>query len=212
MRGGGDPFRGVREAFARVNYNAAPTQLLPVYRIDRERGPEIAALRWGLIPSWAKDAAIGSKMINARGDTVAEKPSFRSAFKRNRCLVLMSGFYEWKGVAGKKVPHFIHLLNQPTMACAGLYEWWRPKDGDPIESFTIITTEPNELMATIHNRMPVILPAERYDTWLDPKAEPEAVKALLTSYPAEEMRAYPVSTAVNSVKNNRADLIASVAE
>ncbi len=163
-RGGRDPF-GAR-------YNAAPTQRLPVYRIHPENGPELARLRWGLIPSWAKDPAIGAKCINARGDTVAEKPAFRAAFKRRRCLVPMMGFYEWKKTPAGKVPHFIHLMNEEVFTVAGLHEWWPGKDGaEPIETYTIITTEANEMMAGLHDRMPVIIPKIVWTEWLDPKYE-----------------------------------------
>jgi len=131
-RGGGDLF-GPR-------YNPAPTQRLPVLRIHPDRGPELVQLRWGLVPSWAKDTAIGSKMINARAETVAAKPAFRAAFKRRRCLVPMAGFYEWQKTPAGKVPHFIQPLNAQMFAVAGLHEWWPGKDGaEPVETFTIIT-------------------------------------------------------------------------
>lgn len=205
LKRAGDPF-GPR-------YNAAPTQLLPVIRVHPERDRELPLLRWGLIPSWAKDASIGAKMINARGETVAEKPAFRAAFERRRCLVPMAGFYEWKKTAAGKVPHFCHLLNTELFAVAGLYEWWPGKDGsEPIESYTIITTDANEMMAKLHDRMPVILHERDYDAWLDPKNEnTEALKALLKPYSAEEMRAYPISTRVNNVKNDDESLIQELA-
>lgn len=200
-RGGGDLF-GPR-------YNAAPTQKLPVYRIHPERGPELVRLRWGLIPSWAKDTKIGASCINARGDTVAEKPAFRSAFKRRRCLVPMMGFYEWKKTPAGKVPHYIHLMNSEVYAVAGLYEWWPGKDGaEPIETYTVITTEANDIVAGLHDRMPVILPEQHYAAWLDPKNEKtDELRRLLKPYPAEEMRAYPVSSRVNAPKNDDKSII-----
>jgi putative SOS response-associated peptidase YedK len=203
-RGGGD--------FFAARYNAAPTQRLPILRTHPERGPELVQLRWGLIPSWAKDTAIGSKMINARAETVASKPTFRAAFKRRRCLVPMAGFYEWQKTPAGKVPHFIQPLNAEMFAVAGLHEWWPGKDGaEPVETFTIITTEANEMMAKLHDRMPVILDERDREAWLDPKNDnTEGLQKLLAPCPSEEMRAYPVSTRVNSTRNEGAELIDKV--
>jgi putative SOS response-associated peptidase YedK len=200
-RGGGEWF-GPR-------HNAAPTQLLPVYRVRLERGPELAALRWGLVPSWTRDPSLGAKCINARGDTVAGKPAFRAAFRRRRCLVPMKGFYEWKKSASGKVPHFIHLMNEEVFAVAGLHEWWPGKDGaGPIESFTIITTDANEMMRGLHDRMPVIIPRAAQEPWLDPGNErTDELRTLLVPYPSDEMRAYPVSPRVNSPTNDDAELV-----
>jgi putative SOS response-associated peptidase YedK len=194
-------------------FNAAPTQQLPVYRIARH-GAELRLLRWGLIPFGAKSAAVGAKMINARADTVAERPAFRTAFSRRRCLVPMAGFYEWQKEGTRKIPHYIHLLNADLFAAAGLYEFWPGKDGAaPIESFSIITTEANELVGKLHDRMPVILHADDYNAWLDPKNVDTAVlKGLLKPYPSEEMRAYPVGLRVNSAKNDDPELIAPVSD
>ena len=193
---------------ARMVYNAAPTQRLPVFRIHAERGPELVRLRWGLIPSWAKDAAIGARMINARGETVAEKPAFRAAFRRRRCLVPMKGFYEWKKTASGKMPYYIHLTNEDIFAVAGLYEYWPGRDGaEPVESYTIITTEANDMMAKLHDRMPVILAEKDHAAWLDPKNEGKGtLQALLKPYPPGEMLAYPVSTRVNNPKNDDPEL------
>jgi putative SOS response-associated peptidase YedK len=195
-----------------INYNAAPTQRLPVFRLHGERGPELVLLRWGLIPSWAKDAAIGARIINARGETVAEKPAFRGAFKRRRCLVPMKGFYEWKKTASGKVPHYVHLMNADSFVVAGLYEYWPGKEGaEPVESYTIITTDANEMMVKLHDRMPVILAEKNHVAWLDPKNEKaEALQAMLKPYPPEKMRAYPVSTRVNSPKNDDPELLSPV--
>jgi putative SOS response-associated peptidase YedK len=192
-----------------AHYNAAPTQLLPVYRVHPKHGPELVELRWGLIPYWAKDPAIGVKSINARAETLAERPAFQSAFRRRRCLVPMMGFYEWRKTPAGKVPHYIHLLNSEVFAVAGLHEWWPGKDGAaPIESFTIITTDANALVSSLHDRMPVILREDAHAKWLDPKNEKtDELGRLLKPFPADEMRAYPVSTRVNDVKNDDAQLL-----
>jgi putative SOS response-associated peptidase YedK len=159
--------------------------------------------RWGLIPYWAKDAKIGYSLINARADTVAEKPAYRSAFKRRRCLVAADGFYEWKATGGKvKQPYFISLKDKEPFGFAGLWEHWdNPEDGKTVESFSIITTEPNELMAPIHNRMPAILTPEDYAAWLDPEEPPDHLKGLLRPYDPSQMEAYPVTTYVNRPVN-----------
>ena len=202
-----------RELAFAPTYNAAPTQQLPVYRIARS-GPELTRLRWGLVPYWAKSAAIGAKMINARAETVGENSAFSGAFLRRRCLVPMAGFYEWGKHGSRKVPYYLHLLNSDLFAAAGLYELWPGKGGtEPIESFTIITTAANELVSRIHDRMPVILRESDYDAWLDPQNRDTARLApLLVPYPAEEMRAYPVGLRVNSADNDDAQLIAPATE
>ena len=193
-------------------YNAAPTQSLPVCRIHPRTGRELALLRWGLVPSWAKDPSIGARMINARAESVVEKPAFRSAFRRRRCLVPMSGFYEWKKEGARKVPYFVHLLNSEVFAAAGLHESWPGKDGaEPIESFTIITTDANEMMRQLYDRMPVIVAEANYEAWIDPaNDDTDALKKMLVPYPAEEMRAYPISLKVNNVKNDGPELIEPV--
>jgi putative SOS response-associated peptidase YedK len=204
--------RGSNNPFAR-RYNAAPTQMLPVCRVHSNHGLELALLRWGLIPYRAKDTSMAAKMINARCETVAAKPAFRSAFKQRRCLVPMMGFYEWQKNGIRKVPHYIRLLNTEVFAAAGLYEWWPGNEGaEPIESYTIITTDANEMVGKLHDRMPVILHEHDYEAWLDPNNESsEALKALLKPYPAEEMRAHPISTRVNNVKNEDEQLIEEIA-
>jgi putative SOS response-associated peptidase YedK len=190
-------------------YNAAPTQRLPVIRVrNRERSLDL--MQWGLIPSSAKDIKAGANLINARGETVAIRPAFRAAFMRRRCLVPMAGYYEWQQTSAGKVPHYIHLLNAEQFAVAGLYEYWPGRDGkESIESFTVITTTPNEMTGKIHDRMPVILPEDAHVEWLDPEnGRMDALQGLLKSYPAEEMRAYPVSPRVNSAKNEGPELVA----
>jgi len=185
---------------------------LPVYRLHPERGREVVRLHWGLIPSWTKETAIGARMINARAETLAQKPAFRTAFRRRRCLVPMLGFYEWQKVASRKVPYYVHPLKSELFAAAGLYEYWPGTNGtEPVESYTVITTDANETMARLHDRMPVILHERNYEAWLDPKNEnTDALQKLLRPYPAEEMRAYPVSPRVNNVKNEGPELIEPV--
>jgi putative SOS response-associated peptidase YedK len=197
-----------RKIVART-FNAAPTQVLPVVRVHPGRGMTIEAYRWGLIPSWARDPGIGAKLINARAESVAEKPSFRSAFRRRRCLVPMAGFYEWKKTATGKVPHYIHLMNTDIFGVAGLHEYWPGTEGaGPIETFTVITTEANEMVRKVYDRMPVILAQKDHAAWLDPANENTvALQKLLNPYPSDEMAAYPVSTRVNSTKNDDAELI-----
>ena len=181
-------------------YNIAPSQ--DVLAVRQPDGREFVELKWGLVPSWAKDSKIGYRMINARCESIAEKPSFRSALKKRRCPIPADGFYEWKKIGAKtKQPYYVHLKEDQPFAFAGLWEHWK-RDGEIIESCTIITTEANELMKPLHDRMPVILPAESYDEWLDPdNQEMEDLPKLLKPYPPEEMDAYPISTYVNSPKN-----------
>lgn len=192
-------------------FNIAPTtQVLTISQKDSKRVPVLR--KWGLIPSWAKDAKVGNSLINARADGVADKPSFRSAFKRSRCLVVADGFYEWKKLDAKtKQPYFIHMKDDRPFAFAGLSEWWKGTD-PPTESATIITTDANPLMAPIHDRMPVILPPESYDLWLDPEfADKEKLLALLKPYPPKEMVATPVSTFVNSPRNQGPECVEALA-
>jgi putative SOS response-associated peptidase YedK len=183
-------------------YNIAPTQLVPIVRRDPNSDERrIDLLKWGLIPSWADDPAIGSRMINARSETVAEKPSFRSAFKSRRCLVPADGFYEWKKSAGGKVPHLIHRSDSKPFAFAGLWEHWKGPSG-AIDSFSILTTEANALMRPIHDRMPVILDASDYDPWLDPRTTSDALQELLRPDEGGKLVAFPISTKVNSPSND----------
>lgn len=198
-----------RELAFAPTYNAAPTQQLPVYRVTPGGGRELVRLRWGLVPFWAKSPDIGAKMINARGETVAQKPAFRAAFARRRCLVPMSGFYEWRRAGGRRMPYFIRLLNAEVFAAAGLYESWREPGAEaPLETFTIITTDANEMVRPLHDRMPVILHEADYETWLSPDIhDAPALSRLLVPYPAEETRVFPVSTRVNSAVNDGPDLV-----
>ena len=196
-------------------FNIAPTQPVAVVRACPE-GPglerELAWLRWGLIPSWAKDPAIGNRMINARAETAAEKPAYRAAFRHRRCLVVADGFYEWQRTGGRKQPYFIRMRDDRPFAFAGLWESWHGPEEGPLESCTLLTTEPNELLEPIHNRMPVILAADDYRQWLDPTIQkPEAVAMLLRPLPAEGMTSYPVTTYVNSPTRDDARCIEKVA-
>lgn len=187
-------------------YNIAPSQ--PVLAISNDGRRKADFFMWGLIPSWAKDASIGSRLINARAETLAEKPAFRGSFKYKRCLILADGFYEWQGAPGTKtkVPYYIHLENKKPFSFAGLWSDWHGPDGSELRSCTIITTQPNQLMAPIHNRMPVIVRAENRAAWLEPAAvSPEALSPLLQPYPAELMSAFPVSSLVNNPANDRPD-------
>jgi putative SOS response-associated peptidase YedK len=182
-------------------YNAAPTQTLPV--IVGDGSNTLTTMRWGLIPFWAKDASIGSRMINARAETVAEKPAFKRSLRSRRCLVPATGFFEWKRDGKEKEPYFIHLKDEPLFAFAGLWDNWHDPDGAEIRSFSILTTEPNDLMRGIHNRMPVILDRDDEQVWLDPDmSEPERLLPLLRPYPAREMDAFAVSRMVNSPMND----------
>jgi putative SOS response-associated peptidase YedK len=189
-------------------YNIAPTQ--PVLVVPNDGTSQADFFVWGLIPSWAKDPTIGSRLINARAETLAEKPSFRSAFKYHRCIIFANGFYEWQAQSGSKskLPHLIRMKSGQPFAFAGLWEHWQSPDGSEIKSATIITTTANELMATIHDRMPVILSHSAFARWLDPEPLfPVNLKNLLVPFPAGEMEAYPVSTLVNSPANDRPELV-----
>ena len=193
------------------NYNVAPTQnVLTVIGGDNRRS---GFMRWGLIPHWAKTASIGSRMINARAETVAQRPAFREAFRRRRCLVLADGFYEWQRAGSVRKPMRIVMESGEPFAFAGLWAMWRDSEGNRIPSCTIITTEANDLLRPIHNRMPVILPREMEEFWLDRDVQDTAVlENALTSYPSELMQTYQVSTLVNSARNNGPQVVEPVAQ
>ncbi len=221
------PVEGLRQLFnfpERPNlaprYNLAPTQSVATVRrappVAEESGEpppgggqHLALLRWGLIPHWAKDISIGSRMINARAETLAEKPSFRAAFHKRRCLILADGFYEWqKQDKGPKQPYRIALKDGGPFAFAGLWERWRDvAAGSLIESCTIVTTEASALLRPIHDRMPVILPPPTFDAWLDSETKSEVALGLLRPYDGDDLVAYPISTRVNSVANDDAVII-----
>ena len=188
-------------------YNIAPTQEAPVVRLSREGRRTLAPMRWGLVPFWAKDVSIGAKMINARAETVAELPAFREAFAARRCLVPADGFYEWKKDGKARRPFRIGLRDWGPFAFAGLWERWRPADGEFVRSFTIIVTAANAAIGPIHDRMPVILDPADHAAWLDPAASAEDLGALLRPCPAERLALYEVSDRVNRHVNDDAACI-----
>lgn len=191
------------------NYNCAPSQQLPV--LSNDNPDKLSKYHWGLIPFWAKDKKIGYKMINARGETITEKPSFRNAFKKRRCLVPADAFYEWKRMPESKetIPYRIFLKDQPLFSMAGIWETWKNPAGEFIKSFSIVTTSPNELMAEIHDRMPVILSKADEKTWLESSDQTELL-GLLRPFPAAGMDAYRISKLVNSPGNNSSEIIERV--
>jgi putative SOS response-associated peptidase YedK len=191
------------EEFAQSD-NVAPTQRAPIVRAAADGRREGALLRWGLVPSWSKDAKGASRMINARSETAAEKPAFRAAMRRRRCLVVATGFYEWETRGGAKLPWRIGLRAGAPFAMAGLWEAWKAPEGPPLETFAILTTSANELVLPLHDRMPVILPAEAWDAWLDPvHPDPLALRALLAPFPAEAMERQPASPSINRAGGDR---------
>lgn len=189
-------------------FNIAPSQQVLAVRLNPEvQQRELVALRWGLIPFWADDPSLGNRMTNARSETVAEKPSFRKAFKSQRCLLVADGFYEWQETNGKKQPSYITLKDGRPFGLAGLWERW-DKQGERIESCTILTTDANEIMSPIHDRMPVIIPPEKYSLWLDPtEHDRKKLTRLLRPFDSDEMTAYSVSTFVNNAKHDSAQCI-----
>jgi len=183
------------------SFNIAPTHNIAVVLNDNSR--KLVSMRWGLVPSSATDPKSGSRLINARAETLTERAAFMQAFRARRCLVIADGFYEWRNAGGIKTPMLLHLKSKCSFGFAGLYETWTPPLGEPLTTCTIITTEPNDLVRPIHDRMPVILPKEVEDLWLDPAVEdPRRLLDILRPYPANEMDAYPVSNLVNSVSND----------
>ncbi len=201
-----------------ARYNIAPTQYIAAIRDDSENGRELAMLRWGLVPFWAKDPKIGSRMINARSETLAEKNAYKRPFARRRCIIPADGFYEWKKIEGqkKKQPMYMCRLDGEPLAFAGLWEVWNDPnqsdtDGEPLEllSCTIITGEPNEKLAEVHDRMPVVLPPDAWDAWLDrDNHEIETLSKLLVPAPSQLFAVRTVSTEVNNVRNNGPELVA----
>jgi putative SOS response-associated peptidase YedK len=212
------PWLNIPEGMA-PRYNIAPSQ--PVAVVPNDGKNTLDFYVWGLVPFWAKDPKIGNRMINARAETLAEKPSFKSAFRRRRCLVLADGFYEWRRKpnasgsksTGAKTPMYIKMTSGEPFAFAGLWETWNAPDGSQLISCNIITTEPNELVSQIHNRMPVILPTTAYQTWLDPhERAPSELSPLLKPYPSNQMVSYPVSKQVNNPTNDLPTCIQEVQE
>jgi putative SOS response-associated peptidase YedK len=189
-------------------YNIAPTQPVGIIRTTPAQPREFRLVRWGLVPFWAKDPTIGARMINARSETVAEKPAFRAALRYRRCLIPADGFYEWQKREKQKQPFYIHLANHRAFAFAGLWESWQGGDGSELETCTILTTSANNLMQPIHDRMPVILHPKDYDQWLDPTQQTTSnLQPLLHPYPEDQMNAYPVSTLVNKASSDRPECL-----
>jgi putative SOS response-associated peptidase YedK len=186
-------------------YNARPGMLLPV--VTRKSPNKAELMKWGLVPSWSPVPRPKVTPINARADRVAQAPYFRKAFRASRCLVPANGFFEWQKSSGGKLPWYIHLKSRPLFAFAGLYDVWKDAEGKEFKSFTIITCEPNELMAKIHNRMPVILPEAVEDSWLSTTQDTKLLLSLLVPYDESNMAAYPVSTRVNDASYNRPEVI-----
>jgi putative SOS response-associated peptidase YedK len=191
------------------SWNVAPTDSLPVVRYDQKAGQRsLDLLRWGLIPYWAKDIKVGFANINAKAEGIENRPAFRDAFERRRCLVPVDNFYEWKKTGSGKQPYAIALADRGIMALAGVWENWKSSAGEWVRSFAIVTTEPNELCAQLHNRMPVVLAPGAWPAWLGEEPADEALlKSLLVPYPSDGMIAWPVSPRVGNVKNNDPSLI-----
>jgi len=196
---------GVESAAAvEPRYNIAPTQFVAAIRRDDESNNELTMLRWGLVPSWAKDPSIGNRMINARAETVAEKPSFRTAFRKRRCLILADGFYEWHTENGVKIPYFISLTSGNPFVFAGLWEHWQSKETDEnLQTTTIITTAANDFLSQLHHRMPVVLESENAGRWLD--GDMELLDEVTANAPA--FQAWPVDRMVNNARNEAPELI-----
>lgn len=195
---------------AEASYNVAPTQNVLAVR-ESPDGREMTFFKWGLVPFWAKDTSMGAKLINARSETVAEKPAFREAFRKRRCIVPADGFYEWRREGGRKQPYFFRLREERPFGFAGLWERWEGEGGKVLNSCTILTTEANEVLRPVHDRMPVILHPEDYEPWLgSDERERSLLKELLRPYPAGEMLVYPVSPLVNSTRGRGPELTAEV--
>jgi putative SOS response-associated peptidase YedK len=197
-----------------LRFNVAPTQEAAVVRVPAPGAPrQLDMLRWGLVPYWAEDLSIGNRMINARSESVAEKPSYRRSFRKQRCLVATDGFYEWKKVGKLKQPYHIRRKDRQPFAFAGLWERWKDPEGKPLETFTILTTGANDLIRPLHDRMPVILDRKDFALWLDPAVnDPERLQPLLVPAPGAEMETVPVSRTVNSPAYDGPDCLAPLVE
>lgn len=207
-----DEFTFIDEPFDDIiqpRYNIAPSQLSPVI-INEDGNNKLRMFKWGLVPSWSKDTKMGYRMINARAETISEKPSFKKPFKSQRCLVIADGFYEWQKPDKKtKIPYRFTMKDKKLFAMAGLWEVWEKED-DPLYTFTIITTSENDLMRPVHDRMPVILPEGNRQIWLDPESNEAELKELLVPYDSNKMDSYRVSDVVNSWKNDLPECFISV--
>ncbi|HEY8668521.1 MAG TPA: SOS response-associated peptidase [Tepidisphaeraceae bacterium] len=203
------PWIHLGEVDARPRYNIAPSQ--PILAVANDGRNTLDYMQWGLVPSWAKDPSIGSKMINARAETLAQKPAFRQALARRRCLIPADGFYEWKKRGKTKIPMLIRMKSHRPFMFAGLWEVWRDANGNKLPTCTVITTAPNELMKEIHDRMPAVLRPEVYEKWLSTEEKvPAELQSLLEPFPADAMEAIPVSTAVNSPRNDSPECIEAI--
>ncbi len=197
-------FGVTQSAEVKPRYNIAPTQYIAAIRKDEHQALELTMLRWGLVPFWAKDPSIGNRMINARSETVAEKPSFRNAYRKRRCLVLADGFYEWHREGDTKIPYFISLANGSPFAFAGLWEHWNSKDSDEsLQTTTIITAAANDFLAQVHHRMPVVLEPQNAQRWLD--GDMELLEEVAADGPS--FRAWPVDRVVNNARNESPELV-----
>lgn len=207
-----DRFEAVNEIEDRPRYNIAPTQ--PVLVVRKEQGQktrEFRTMRWGLIPSWAKDITIGTRTLNARSETVTKTPAFRESILRRRCLIPADGFYEWRKMGAVKQPYCFEVGEGEVFALGGLWDQWRSPEGEIVESCTILTTTPNSLVADLHDRMPVIVPADKYDLWLDPDVTDfETVRDILKPYDPEQMHRYPVSRKLNNSHHDDAESAAPI--
>lgn len=211
------PFEDLQKIFTVIEkldigprYNIAPTQQAAIVRSTDDHN-ELVPMKWGLIPSWSKDTKIAAHTINARSETVAEKPAFRHAIKVHRCIVPTSGFYEWSQKSLPKQPYYIHMADGSPMCFAGIWEYWKAPDGDPLETFSILTTTANELIEPLHDRMPVILHPENYGLWLDKDMlDPKHLEHLYAPYPADQLSMYRVSPLVNSPRNQGPECIEQI--
>lgn len=190
-----------------AHYNLAPTQNVVAIRLSAEGERRASLLRWGLVPHWAKDPSIGNRMINARGETLGEKPAYRDAFKRRRCIVPASGFYEWGPSSAGKWPRFIHAKDGALLSLAGLWERWRGADGEPLDTCTIVTVPASATVAALHDRMPLCLPRAAYAAWLDRDTPPETCRELVASTAAPALELTPVSKTVNNPRNDDPRLV-----
>ena len=200
---------GIQEKLPEIkpHFNITPGMQMPI--IIKNSPNSVVMMRWGFIPFWAKDPKIGNRLINARAETVAEKPAFRTPFKKHRCLVLADGFYEWDKKGVKRVPYRVVLKDERPFAFAGICDYWKDEKGKELKSFSIITTDANEMIAKIHDRMPVILSKKDEKVWLDPALDITKAIKMLHPYPSEEMKMYPVSTLVNKPENDLPEVIKS---
>jgi putative SOS response-associated peptidase YedK len=189
------------------NYNVTPGATMPVIVIGRDKVPVITTFRWGLIPAWADSPSVGYKMMNARSETIAEKPSFSGAFQRRRCLVPSNGFFEWQRAGKSKLPHFVRRNDDPIMTFAGVWDRWRPPNGPDIFSYSIITAPANDKIRDIHDRMPAVLEKADFSAWLSAETPPDTLKNLLKTFAADQTEAYPVEDLVNKPINNHPELL-----